>query len=161
MLNDCQFHDITPIFWILCYRKCLKKSNLFTVIFSLFLGFFWCIACSYSTLNSYVEIKYSQKQGVIIYKNVWKNLIYWELKYPNLFLFFGPSCDLVFISEPILSRTECFTTIYWSPNYITLTSKNILMAYIPQKVCFMATKKSNFYNERWGGNNDEPHLKST
>ena len=62
MLNDCQFHDITPIFWILCHRKCLKKSNLFTVIFSLFLGFFGCITCSYSTLNSYVEIKYSQKQ---------------------------------------------------------------------------------------------------
>ena len=55
----------------------------------------------------------------------------------------------------LLSRTECFTTIYWSLNYTTLTMKIILMAYTIQKICFMAFRKSNYLNGRWGWSNDE------
>ena len=33
-----------------------------------------------------------------------KKSIYWELKYSNFYLFFGPSCDLVFISKPIPTK---------------------------------------------------------
>jgi hypothetical protein len=52
--------------------------------------------------------------------------------------------------------TGCFTTIYWSLNYTTSTTKNLLMAYLFQKVGFMAYGNSNYLNERWGWSYDEP-----
>ena len=63
----------------------------------------------------------------------------------------------------ILSRsTECgVATIYWWLNYTTSTTKNILMAYMVRKICFMSIGKSNYLNEIWGWSNDEPILKST
>ena len=104
MHNYCQFHDITPIFWILCHQKCLKKSNLFTVIFSLFLGFFlmynmWLFNTKFICRNKI----FTKARCDYIIKCMIKS-IYWELKYSNFYLFFGPSCDLVFISKPIPTK---------------------------------------------------------
>ena len=67
-----------------------------------------------------------------------------------------------------LSCTECFTTIYWSPNYITLTPKNILQkiywflkryaSWLPENLIFTMkggepsvhhhVMQSNTFNER-------------
>ena len=44
---------------------------------------------------------------------------------------------------------------YWSPNFTTSTTKIILMACIVQYICFMATRKINQLNEKWGWSNNE------
>jgi len=58
-----------------------------------------------------------------------------------------------------ISLTQCFTTIYWSLNYTTSAMKNILMVYIFQNICPLASRKSTYLNKMWGRSNNEPHVK--
>ena len=71
------------------------------------------------------------------------------------------SNTIFFYLLPVLSRTECFTTFYWSLNCTTSTKEIILMAYMVRKVCFVATWECKFLNEKWRKKKDEPRLKST
>ena len=75
---------------------------------------------------------------------------------------------MIYIQGQIINASTMITITYWVFYHNLLITKlhyieckKILMAYIHQMVCFIATRKSNFLNERWGGNNNEPYLKST
>ena len=60
--------------------------------------------------------------------------------------------------SPLLSLTQCFTMIYNSLNYTKLTMKNILMAYIFQKMCPMASRTSTYLNKMQGRSYNKPHV---